>query len=112
MWLGTKSSIRRRPRLAKPLAQPGQRRVAAQIAMHRVACDGETRAGDVFLVEVRQGFVELPAPLGIGAGDSLRRRAGLPDAQEPDPVETLRGQAIQLRIGHVVQSRRAAQRPG
>ena len=37
-------------------------------------------------------------------------RAGLPDAQEPDPVEAHLGQAVQLGVGNVVQRRRPAQR--
>ena len=36
---------------------------------------------------------------GFAARDRLRRRAGLPDAQEPDPVETQLGQAIQSASG-------------
>ena len=35
------------------------------------------------------------------------RRAGLPDAQEPDPVETHLGQAIQFGVGNVVQRGRS-----
>ena len=96
----------------KTLAQAGERRIAAQIGMHRVAGDRETGAGDVFLSQVRQGFVKFPAPLGVGAGHSLPCQTGLPDAQEPDPVESLLGQAIQRRIGNVVQGRGTAQRPG
>ena len=34
------------------------------------------------------------------------RRAGLPDAEEPDPVEALLGQVIQFGVGNVVQGRR------
>ena len=30
-------------------------------------------------------------------------RAGLPDAQEPDPVETHLGQAVEFGVGNVVQ---------
>ncbi len=37
MWLGTKSSISRRPRGAQPLAQPGERLVAAEVRVDVVA---------------------------------------------------------------------------
>ena len=74
--------------LAEPLAQAGQRGVPAKILMHRVTGDGEAGTGDVFLAQVRQRFLELAAPLGIAARDLLRTGAGLPDAEEPYPVET------------------------
>ena len=95
--------------LAEPLAQPGQCGVAAEILVHRVAGDRETGAGDVLLAQVRQRLLELAAPLGIRARDLLRRRAGLPDAEEPDPVETHLGQAIQLGVGNIIQRGGAAQ---
>ena len=44
---------------------------------------------------------------GLRARDSLRRRAGLPDAQQPDPVEAHRGQAVQLGVRNVVEGRAA-----
>ena len=40
---------------------------------------------------------------GLRARDLLRRRAGLPDAQEPDPVEAHLDQAIQFGVGNIVQ---------
>ena len=95
--------------LAEPLAQAGQGRVAAEILMHRVAGDREARAGDVFLAQVRERLLEFAPPLGIGARDLLRTRAGLPDAEEPDPVETQLGQAIQFGVRDVVQRGRPAQ---
>ena len=98
--------------LAEPLAQSGQRGVAAEILVHRIAGDRETGAGDVLLAQVRQRLLELAAPLGIGARDLLRRRASLPDAEEPDPVETHLGQAIQFGVGNIIQRGGAAQLPG
>ena len=61
---------------------------------------------------VRSGSVssKLAAPLRVGARDPLRRRAGLPDAQEPDPVEAQPRQPVELGVGHVVQGRAPAQR--
>ena len=80
--------------------------------MHRVAGDGETGTGDVLVAQVGQRLLELLAPLGIAARDLLPRRAGLPDAQEPDPVEAHLGQAVQFGVGNVVQRRRPAQSRG
>ena len=77
--------------------------------MHRVAGDGETGTGDVLFAQVRQRLLEFPAPLRVAARDLLPRRAGLPDAQEPDPVEAHLGQAVQLGVGNVVQRGRPAQ---
>jgi hypothetical protein len=94
--------------LLEPSAQAGERRRAAQVAMHGVAVDREPRAADVVVAEVRQGFRELMTPLGIDEGDRPRRRTGLPDAQEPDPVDTLLGQAVQLGVRHVVEGRALA----
>ena len=51
-------------------------------------------------------------PLGVAPGDLLPGRAGLPDAQEPDPVEAHLGQAVELGVRNVVQRRRPAERAG
>ena len=60
---------------AEPLAQAGQRRVAAQLLVHGVAGDGEPGAGDVLLAQVGQRLLKLPAPLRVGAGDCAALRA-------------------------------------
>ena len=80
--------------------------------MHRVAGDREAGAGDVFLAQIRQRLLEFAPPLGIAARDLLRTRAGLPDAEEPDPVEAQLGQAIQFGVRNVVQRGWPAQRSG
>ena len=98
--------------LAESLAQAGQRSVPPKILMHRVAGDRKAGAGDVFLAQVRERLLELAAPLGIAARDLLRTRTGLPDAEEPDPVETQLGQAIQFGVRDVVQSDWPAQGSG
>ena len=77
--------------------------------MHRIAGDGETGTGDVLLAQVRQRFMKFPPPFQIASRNLLRRRAGLPNAEEPDPVEAHPGQPVQIGIGNVVQSRRPAQ---
>ena len=96
----------------QPLSQTCERRIAAQIAMHGVVLDGEPGAGDVFVLEVWQRFGELATPFGIRSRDRLRRWAGLPDAQEPDPVKTQLGQAVQGDVRDVIQRGRPAQGRG
>ena len=109
MWFGTKSSISRRPRLSHPLAQTGQRRIAAQIAMDGVAGDRESGAGDVFLSQVWQRLLKFATPLGIARETCCARRPGLPDAEEPDPIKTHLGQAVQFGVRNVIQCRGSAQ---
>ena len=69
MWLGTKSSISRRPRACSRSPQPHQRRIAAHRRMHGIGGDGEARPADVALLEVGQQRLELVPPFGIAAGD-------------------------------------------
>ena len=49
--------------------------------------------------------------LRLRARDAPGGLARLPDAEEPDEVEAVRGESVQLRVRHVVQRRRPAQRP-
>ena len=95
--------------LAEPLAQPGQRGIASELIVHRVAGDGETGTGDVLLAQVGQRLLKFSAPLRVAARDPLPCRTGLPDAQEPDPVEAHLGQAVQLGVRNVVQRGRPAE---
>ena len=55
--------------------------------------------------QVGQRLLEFAPPLGIAARDLLRARTGLPDAEEPDPVEAHLGQPIELGVGNVVERR-------
>ena len=98
--------------LPEALAQPGQRRIAAQARMHGVAGDGEPGAGDVLLAEVRQGLLELPPPLGVLARGPLPGQSRAPDAEQPDPVEPHGDDVVQLAVGNVVQRRGPAEDPG
>ena len=95
--------------LLHPYSQSRECRVVAQIAVYGVALDGEPRAGDIFVLEVWQRFRERATPFGIGSRDRLRRRAGLPDAQEPNPVKSHLSDAIQFVVGNVIQGRRSAE---
>src|SRR4051812_38569764 len=71
--------------------------------MHGIAGDGEAGAGNVLLAQVRQRFLELAAPFRIAARDALGAWAGLPDTEQPDPVETLGSEAVKLRVRDLVQ---------
>ena len=95
---------------AQPLAQPRQCRIAAQGRMHAVAADGEAGAGDVFFVQVGKRALELAPPVALAARHALPRRPGLPDAEQPDPVEALLGQAVELGVAEVVERGGTAER--
>ena len=94
--------------LAQPLPQSGERRLTAQIAMDRIALDGEPGAGDVFVGEVGQCIGELAAPFCMCCarspgppGRSARRSATRPSRS---PI----GDTIQLGVGNVVERRAPA----
>ena len=77
--------------------------------MDRIAGDGETGTGNIFLTQVGQRLLEFSAPFMILARYFLRRLPGLPDTQEPDPVEAHLGQSIYFGIGNIVQHCRPTQ---
>ena len=62
--------------------------------------------------QVGQCLLELPPPIGIAPRDPLPGLAGLPDAEEPDPVETHLGQAVQFGVRDIIQGRRPPQLAG
>ena len=66
--------------------------------MYGIVLDGEPGAGDVPILEVWQRFLELPTPFGVRSRDRLRRRTGLPHAQEPDPIKAHLCQSIQFSV--------------
>ena len=77
--------------------------------MYRVTGDGKPRAGNVVLAQVRQRVLKFAPPFGIGARDSLRPQAGLPHAEEPDPIQTHLDQTIQFGVRNIIQRGGAAQ---
>jgi len=87
----------------KALAQPGQGRVAAEILVDSVGAYGERRAANVVLGEARQRLGVGASPFLVFARRTPAFRPGLPDAEQPNPVEALRRQPIRQRIRHVVQ---------
>jgi len=88
-------------------AQLGQRLVASQAGIDGVAGDREPGAGDVVVGQVGQGVQEFPAPLRVGARHLPPGRAGLPDAQQPHPVEPQVGHPVERAVGDVGQGGRA-----
>src|SRR5262249_43947567 len=66
--------------LLEALAQPRQCRVTAEIGVHRIAGDCESRARNVFVAQVRQSFLKLLSPFWIAARNPLGFRARLPNA--------------------------------
>src|SRR5262245_58589174 len=74
--------------LLEPFAQSSQGFIAAERLMNRVTGDGEARTGDVILAQVGQRFLKLAPPLGVVPRDALSDEAGLPDAEQPDPIQT------------------------
>src|SRR5262249_41844736 len=75
--------------LPQPLTQPGERGVASEACVDRVAGDGEAGAWNVVVAQVGERLLEFLAPFGIAARHPLGLWASLPDAEEPDPVEAL-----------------------
>ena len=53
--------------LAEPFAKSGQRSIASEILMDRVAGDRKSGTGNVFFAQVRQRLLEFAAPLGVAA---------------------------------------------
>jgi hypothetical protein len=53
------------PAPPQPVAQSGQRRLAAHARVNHVRRDGEAGAGDVLFAQVRYRLLELAAPLAM-----------------------------------------------
>ena len=85
------------------LAEARERLVAAEVLVDPVVPDGEAGAADVFLAQVRQDAVVLREPLGIRLRDASGRFASLPHAKQPDEVEPVRGQPVELDVWDVVE---------
>jgi hypothetical protein len=101
--IGDEVEHQQEPARPEALAQTGQRRVSTEARMHRVAGDRKPGARDVLLAQVRQCFLELPSPFGVGARHPLAGRPRSPHTQEPDPVEPQPGHAVQLGVGDVIE---------
>ena len=95
---------------AHPLAQTGQRLVAAEVGVDAVVADGEGGPGDVGVAEIRENPVVFGDPIRIRRRHPARSLAGLPDAEKPDEVEPVARELVQLGVGHVVQRRGTGER--
>ena len=87
---------------AEPLAQAREGRVAPEVLVHAVLLHREARARDVRLGVVRQRPPVLLDEIGLRPRDPARRLARLPDPEEPDEVESVHLQRVQLRVRQVV----------
>src|ERR1700738_3335803 len=84
-------------------AELRQCRFAAQRLAYIVARDRKPRAADVVLGQVGQNRLELGVALRVAARDGAAGGAGLPDAQQPNPVETLLCKAVKRGVVDVCQ---------
>ena len=96
--------------LAQSLPKTGERLVAAEVGVNVVVADGEGGPGNVGVPEVWENAVILGHPLRVRRRHPTRGLAGLPDAEEPDEVEPVARELVQLGVGHVVQRRGPAER--
>ena len=92
-----------------PPAQPLQRLVAAERRVGAVVGDRVGGAAHILGTEVGQRMPEAVLPGRVAARDRRSGGAGLPDAEEPYPVETELGDAVQRGVGYVVQAGLAAE---
>jgi hypothetical protein len=98
--------------LTQSLPNTGKRRLSTKRLVHRVAGDGEAGSSDVIFAEVGERFFELRPPLGLFTRYALPGSTGLPNAQQPYPVETRAGESIQLLVWNVVERGRPAKIAG
>ena len=76
-------------------AELRQRRFAAQRLAYSVARNRKPGAADVVLGQVGKNRLELGAPLRIAARNGAAGGAGLPNAQQPNPIKTLLCKAVE-----------------
>jgi len=77
-------------------------------------CDTGSVFADLFrpapLARTLDSIGKLGAQSGIVARDAQARLAGLPDAEQPDPGESVLDELIECRVGHVVERHRTTER--
>ncbi len=81
----------------------------AEILMQGVARHREGRAADVGLGKTGERRREFLQPLGVAQRHLAARRAGLPQAQEPDIVEAQGGHLVEKGVGDIGQGGRTPQ---
>lgn len=70
--------------------------------MNVVVRDGKGRACNVGFGQIRKSLAEAGLPLGSVTRNLRASRAGLPNAKQPNPVETKTGEAIKVKIRDLV----------
>src|SRR4051812_226228 len=91
--------------LGQASSQAGQRRVVAEILVHRVGLDREWRTANVLVGHVRQAMLAGRAQGRLSARDLAPNLARLPDSEEPNPIETFRCDPIQQFVWNIIQRR-------
>lgn len=89
--------------LLQPGTQASQCRISAQIAVHGIPGDREAGTANVLFAQIGKRLLEFLTPLRMRPGDFVRGRAGLPDTEEPDPVETRFGEVVEFGLRNVVE---------
>ncbi len=82
----------------QPFAEMRQPGLAAKCVTDPIGSDRKTRTADVVLGQIGQSRVELGSPFWVAARHRAPGSADLPHAQQPNPIETLRGKAIDRRV--------------
>jgi hypothetical protein len=81
--------------LGEPGTELGQRRHPAECLLDLIGADGEARSANILLRQIRQCRLKSGPPSVFAARHRPARRTPPPNAQEPDPVETLTREAVQ-----------------
>ena len=81
----------------------------SEIRIDLISLDSERGTADVDSCEVRKQFAILLLQLRMGPRDTQPHRAGLPDAQEPEPVKSQQGNLVKVLIRNIVECCGAAE---
>jgi hypothetical protein len=95
----------------EPIPEPLQGRIAAEVRMHIIFCDGKAGTAYVIPLQRWENRSELSLPLGFRSRYISSRKTCLPNAKKPEPVKPFKGKPIKFSIGDVVQSRSMLQAP-
>jgi hypothetical protein len=75
--------------------------VSSEILIDRVTTDSKRRSGYVFFCKISQCCLVFFQKAGMSCGDFSARCSVVPHAQEPDPVATQSGNALQKCICYI-----------
>lgn len=91
------------PAPAKTIAQYPKGVRASEISVNFIFRDGKRRACNVVFGEIGKRLVKAGLPLGSLPRDLRAGWTGLPNAKQPNPVETKTGDAIEVKIRYLVE---------